>query len=99
MKEIHSILKSITSWVVSHASDADQARDIGEKVVSKMVGKTVKEFTFRKKDIVVQINDKARTNIEGETLKLGPQLLFQRLVSATEVHKRSNIRNCSPMNL
>ena len=35
-----AILKSITSGVVSHAIDADQARDIGEKVVSKLVGKT-----------------------------------------------------------
>jgi len=77
-----AILKSITSGVVSHASDADQARDIGEKVVLKLVSKTVKEFTFRKKDIVVQMNDKAGIKIDGETVKLDPQLLFQRLVSA-----------------
>jgi len=77
-----AILKSITSGLVSHASDADQARDIGEKVVSKMVGKTVKEFTLRMKDIVVQMNDKAGIKIDGETVKLDPQLLFQRLVSA-----------------
>ena len=59
-----AILKSNTSGVVSHDSDADQARDIGEKVVSKLVGKTVKEFTFRKKDIVVQINDTANRSTQ-----------------------------------
>ena len=64
MKEIHSIPKGITSGVVSHASDADQTRDIGEKVVSKLVGKTVKQSTFRKKDIVVQINDTANRSTQ-----------------------------------
>ena len=34
-----AILKSITSGVVSHASDADQARDIGEKVVQNWLVK------------------------------------------------------------
>ena len=42
----------------------------------------MKEFTFRKKDIVVQMNDKAGIKIDGETVKLDPQLLFQRLVCA-----------------
>ena len=62
MKEIHSIPKGITSGVISHASDVDQTRDIGEKVVSKLVGKTVKEF--RKKDIIVQINDTANRSTQ-----------------------------------
>ena len=57
-----AILKSNTSGVVSHDSDADQTRDIGEKVVSKLVGKTVKEF--RKKDIIVQINDTANRSTQ-----------------------------------
>ena len=64
MKEIHSIPKGITSGVISHASDVDQTRDIGEKVVSKLVGKTVKEYTFGKKDIVVQINDTANRSTQ-----------------------------------
>ena len=42
-----AILNSITIGVVSYASDADQVWNIGEKVVSKLVCKTVKEFTFR----------------------------------------------------
>jgi hypothetical protein len=75
-------LKSISSGVVSTASDADQAKQIGEKVVNKMIGKSVSEFTFKKKDTVVQMNDKAGVRIDGETVKIDHQLLFQRLVSA-----------------
>ena len=52
-------LKSITSGFVSNNSNVDQAREIGEKVVLNMVGITVSEYIFRKKDIVIQMNDKA----------------------------------------
>jgi len=47
-----------------------------------MIGKSVREFTFKKKDTVVQMNDKAGVRIDVETVKIDHQLLFQRLVSA-----------------
>ena len=40
------------------------------------------DFTFRKKDQVVTMDDKAALQVEGEPLKIDPQLLFQRLVTA-----------------
>lgn len=62
-------LRSIISGVISDGSNAHKAREIGEKVISKMAGKTVKEFTFKKKDIIIQMNDKAGIKINGETVK------------------------------
>ena len=66
-------LKSISSGVVSTASDADRAQQIGEKVVNKMIGKSVSEFTFMKKDTIVQMNDKTGVHIDGETVKIDHQ--------------------------
>ena len=52
-------LRSITSGVVSHDSTADQAKQIGERIVTKMAGQKVNEFSFKKKDAVVPMNDKS----------------------------------------
>jgi len=75
-------LKSITSGVVSYDSTADQAKQFGENIVTKMAGQNVNKFSFKKKDAVVPMNDKSAFKIDDDTVKIDPQLLFQRLVSA-----------------
>ena len=77
-----SELKSISSGVVSKGSNADNAKEVGSKVIQNMAGKNVKDFTFRKKDKVIKMNDKGGLKMEGETVKIDPQLLFQRLATA-----------------
>jgi len=56
-----------------------------------MIRKSVSEFTFKKKDTFVQINDKAGVSIDGETVKIDHQLLFQRLVSAAHRTKETEL--------
>ncbi len=74
--------KSIKSGVVSYDSTADQAKQIGDTIVTKMAGQKVNEFSFKKKDTVVPMNDKSAFKIDEDTVKIDPQLLFQRLFSA-----------------
>ena len=44
-----SDIKSIFSGVVSNGSNADNAEEVGNKVIQNMVEKKVKDFTFKKK--------------------------------------------------
>jgi len=78
------VLKSISSGVVAGVSNADEAKQIGMKVVGKMKGQNVKDLTFRKKDQITAMNDNAGVKIEGETVKFDAQLLFQRLITAAK---------------
>ena len=43
---------------MSNGSNADNAKEVGSKVIQKVVGKKVKDFTFKKKDQVIKMNAK-----------------------------------------
>ena len=66
---------------MSNGSNADNVKEVGSKVIQKMAGKSVMDFTFKKKDQVIKTYDKGELKTEGETVKMDPQLLFQRLVA------------------
>ncbi len=74
-----------TSGVVSYDSMSDQAKQIGDTVVIKMAGHKVNKFLFKKKDGIVPMNDKFAIKIGEDTVKIDPQLLFQRLYSAANI--------------
>ena len=46
-----------------------------------MAGKNVSDFTFKKKDTVVTMDSKSCAKIDGQSLPVNPQLLFQRLLT------------------
>jgi hypothetical protein len=49
-----------------------------------MEGQRVQEFVFRKKDQVVIMTDTATVKIYQDNIKIYPQLLFQRLITASQ---------------
>ena len=62
--------------------DVDKAREKGEKILSSMLGKSVVEYSFKRKEQSVTLAAKSSIKIDGERIQVDPQLLFQRLVIA-----------------
>ncbi len=76
-------LQSITTGVTAESSvNADQAKEVGCKILQSMAGKNVIDFTFRKKDTVVTMVSKSCAKVDDQSLQVDPQLLFQRLLTA-----------------
>ena len=63
---------------------ADSAREIGESILSFMVGESVDEFKFRKNNQAVNLNSKSVVKVRGEVVKVDPQFIFQRLITVWE---------------
>ena len=76
-------LYSLDAGVCAESSvNCNGAHAIGEAILEGMVGQSVSDYTFRKKDQVVTMARKATVQVGPETLEVDPQLLFQRLVTA-----------------
>ena len=73
-------LRSIaTGMSATMACNVDTAKEIGERIMKLMIGVSVKDFVFRKKDQAVLMT--AKSNESGTSVRqLDPSLLFQRLI-------------------
>ena len=49
-----------------------------------MDGKTPAEYTFKRKNHAITLGMKSSVKIDGEQVQVDPQLLFQRLIAATQ---------------
>ena len=73
-------LRSIVSGVVANENvNADKAKKVGDDIVASMAGKSVKEFSFCKRNQVVTLASKSAVVSSDGSIKIDPQLLFQRL--------------------
>ena len=76
-------LRSIATGVVAESTvNADCAKEAGNIILAKMVSKNPVDFIFKKKDQAVAQSTKSTVKIQGESIQVDPQLLFQRLVAA-----------------
>ena len=64
--------------------NVNRSREIGEKILTSMVGKSVEEFTFKKADQAKTLGSRATVTIKGETVRVDPYYIFQRLITAGE---------------
>ena len=76
-------LRSIETGVTADSAvNVEQAKEIGTRALHDMVGKKVKDYSFKKSQQVVTLNDKSSVKVNGEVVPVDPQLLFQRLTTA-----------------
>ena len=81
--EYGEILCNISNGVHAHVSvNVDNAEDVGNSIIAKMVGTSADQFSFKRKDQVITLATKSSLKIDGETVQIDPQLLFQRLTIA-----------------
>ncbi len=71
-----------TGLVASDSVNCYNARNVGIDILNKMKGKSVVEYTFRKKDRVVNMN-RNTIKVANSDINIDPQLLFQRFASCS----------------
>ncbi len=73
-------LRGLVSGLVAHESvNVDDAKEVGELFLKSMVGQGVTSISFERKKQAVTLASKAAVKIDGESVQVDPQLLFQRL--------------------
>ncbi len=78
-------LRSIATGVHAHSNvNVDTAKIFGNAILASMEGKTAADFTFKKSGQVITLLSKAAVKIDGVTVQIDPQLLFQRLTIAAK---------------
>lgn len=63
--------------------NVDDAKAVGETVMSEMTGQGVLSYSFKRKQQAITLATKSSIKVDGQHLQVDPQLLFQRLVIAS----------------
>ncbi len=64
--------------------NVERSKDIGDDIVTSMVGTCVDDYTFQKADQAVTFASSSVLKVKGEPIKVDPQLIFQRLIAVGE---------------
>ena len=76
---------NIVNGVHAHPSvNAENAKAIGESIIEKMVKVKLSDFSFKRKNQAVTMATKSAVKVDGESVQVDTQLLFQRLVIAAQ---------------
>ena len=71
------VLCNVADGVHAHATvNVDDAKVIGDNILSKMVETNADEFTFKRKDQAVTLASRSSIRVDGEAVQIDPQLLF-----------------------
>jgi len=75
-------LRSIVTGVMADATvNVQCAREVGNKILKQMVGKSIAQYSFKNKEQVITLSNSSVVKIREEMVHIDPQLLFQRLVT------------------
>ena len=81
------VLCNIANGVNAHpAVNVENAKILGDDIVQKMVGHEVTSFSFKRKDQAITLASKGSLKVDGESIQVDTQLLFQRLVLAAKTN-------------
>ena len=70
----HSLF-NIATGMTAQVVNVEQARHIGESILTSMIGQSVDDFVFRKAAQAVPLGTKTVVKVHGETAKIDPQLI------------------------
>ncbi len=74
---MHSIVTGVTA---DPTVNVKCAKEVGDNILKNMLGKSIAEHSFKKKEQVVTLSNNSTVRIRDEVIDIDPQLLFQRLV-------------------
>ena len=87
------ILCNIANGVNAHKSvNVQNAKAIGDCILQKMIGVKASEYHFKRIDQVVMLASKSALKVDGESIQVDTQLLFQRLVTAGKTYLEQALR-------
>jgi hypothetical protein len=80
------ILRNIETGVSATVDvNVDNAKQVGDRILSSMESKSVSEYSFKRKYQAVTLQDKPTiVDIETGQISIDPQLLFQRFIVAAD---------------
>ena len=84
MQKLTGIAQNDSLFNIANGMTAQQveiSRIIGKRILASMIGKTVGEFHFLK---AMTLGPRSTVTVMGESVKVDPQLIFQRLVAIGE---------------
>ncbi|PIK53186.1 hypothetical protein BSL78_09896 [Apostichopus japonicus] len=77
-------LRNIETGVIADGNvNVDKAKDVGSTIVQEMAGKGVTGFSFKRSQQATTMNAKTAVKVDGDSIEVDPQLLFQRLLLAS----------------
>ena len=62
----------------------EKAREVGQSILDSMTGKPAAEYSFTKSNQAITFSAKSSVKGDGEKIQVDPQLLFQRLIIASQ---------------
>ena len=77
---LRNILKVVYA---TGAVDLFRAKEIGQKIMDSMTGIPVAQYTFKRSDQVTTIQSKSSVDVDGQSIHVDPEFLFQRLIVAS----------------
>ena len=81
-----SLRNIITGEIAEQHVNADTAVEVGRRIIDALPGKNAIEHSFKRANQVMTMNAKNHLKIDGESLAVDPQLLFQRFTTAAHCH-------------
>ena len=76
-------LQSLSSGIIGERSvNVDSAKTIGEYIVASMVGKSVSQHTFSKKEQIRTLASLVYVAVDDQKIEILPQHFYQRLLVA-----------------
>ena len=89
---VDASLQSITTGVTaSPAVNVDKAKKIGQDIMKSMVGQDAFDKSFKRKNQAVTLAQDKGVTINGDSLQVDPQILFQRLIA---IKDRFEVETC-----
>ena len=81
---------NITNGVHAQPSvNVANAKAIGQNILDKMVGEKLFDYSFKRKDQAITMASKSAVKVDGESIQVDTQLLFQRLIIAAKTDLES----------
>ena len=82
---IHTDLINIMTGVhVESSVNVEKAREVGQSILDSMTGKAGAEYSFTKSNQALTFIAKSCIKVDVEKIQVDPQLLFQRLIIASQ---------------
>ena len=73
---------SIATGVTADSTIPDKEKEVGQNILNAMEGNNALEYTSKRKDRAITMSSKVHAMVDGESIEVDPQLLFQRLLTA-----------------
>ena len=78
------LINIVTGGHAESSVNVVKAREVGQSILDSMTEKRAAEYSFTKSNLAITFSAKSSVKVDGEKIQMVPQLLFQRLIIASQ---------------